>query len=126
MKTTGIRACGIALVVSGLSFALCGCLWGVVRDSQTSQPVSGARVTFYDAAGNSGTTTTGADGLYAFDGAERAVPLAGPVAFQVSAAGYQTLGSQRNVQYDDNAAGAWEIQSFSLTAATGAAPPGGG
>jgi hypothetical protein len=125
MRTGESRAGAMILITAGLALLLSGCLWGVVQDAQTGQRIPGAQVTFYDAVGNSGTTTTNPDGLYAFDAAETTLPAVGPVAFHVSAAGYQTLSSQRDVQYDDTADGASEIQSFSLAAAV-PAPPGGG
>ncbi len=126
MRIGGPRAWGIVLLTGSLGLVLCGCLWGAVQDGQSGQPIPGARVTFYDMVGNTGTATTNSDGIYAFDAAAGTVPAAGTVAFRVSAPGYQTLSSKVDVQYDDSAAGAWEAQSFSLSTAPTPAPSGGG
>ena len=56
-------------------------------------------------------------------------PAPGVVNFTVTAPGYQTLNTEREALYDDNADGAWEVQSFALAAAdisVPGAPPSGG
>ncbi len=117
----------LLLAVLGLSMLLVllgsGCMWGVVRDAETGDPIAGAQVTFIDANGHTGTTTTGADGRYVFDQASVPVPAAGPVTFEVSILGYQDLTAPRLVQYNDssgnlaNLSSFWEVQNFSLAPA---------
>lgn len=115
------------LVLSGLFSS--GCLWGVVRDARTGGPVAGASVSFRDSRGVSATTVTNADGWYAFDASKVVAPARGTVDFTVTAVGYQTLNTQREALYDDNADGDWEVQSFSLSVSDISmpnVPPSGG
>lgn len=98
-----------------------GCLWGVVRDAETGVGVPGATVSYTDSMGQTGSTTTGQGGLYAFDQASGPVPGAGAVNFQVSVLSYETLLETRLIEYGDNpdATAAslstlWEIQNFDL------------
>jgi hypothetical protein len=104
------------------------CLWGVVRDARTGAPVAGASVSFHDAAGSAATTVTNSDGLFAFDASQVPVAAPGAVGFTVTATGYQTLDIQRDVLYDDNAEGTWDVQTFELTVANISSPnpPSGG
>jgi branched-chain amino acid transport system substrate-binding protein len=103
-----------ALLVAGLALLATGCAWGVVADSTTGQPVPGARITFQDSEGGSGTTFTGDGGLYAFEIQKGSIPARGTSTYKVTAPGYQPLTVQRQVEYDDNAAGTWEAQHFAL------------
>ena len=103
-----------------------GCLWGVVKDAETGAGVSGATVTYTDAYGHTGSTTTGPSGLYAFDSATGPYPAAGPVTFQVSKAGYESVTVPRTVAYDDNAnatltnlSSFWDVQHFELSVVRG-------
>ena len=115
------------LLVIGLSALLAllssGCLWGVVRDAETGEPIAGAEITYTDVNGNTGTTTADADGRYAFDQADVIVPAAGPVSFDVTAVGYQPQTAARLVEYNDsngslaNLSTFWEVQHFNMTSA---------
>lgn len=102
------------LVVAGLALLVTSCAWGVVTDSQTGQAVPGAQVTFHDSEGGSGTASANEGGLYAFELQKGPIPARGMVTYEVTAPGYEPLTVQREVQYDDNAAGTWEIQDFAL------------
>jgi predicted DsbA family dithiol-disulfide isomerase len=93
-------------------------MWGVVRDANTGAPIGGASVTYTDSKGQTGTATTDANGMYAFDQGQGQgqgqAPAAGPVNFAVDAPGYEPLTETRQVLYDDIPAGFREVQSFSL------------
>ena len=106
-KIAPLAYCAFVLV-------LAGCVSGQVTDAATGQPIAGATVTFRDAVGNSGTTTTGEDGLYSFDGITSPQPAAGLVEFEVSAPGYATFSGVRDVQYDDNEAQTLGVLNFML------------
>ena len=108
-----------ALAYCATVLVLGGCVSGQVTDAVTGQPIEGATVTFRDAVGNVGTVTTGAGGLYSFDGVTSPQPVAGPVTFQVSAPGYAALTVERDIQYDDNEEHTWAVENFFLV-------PGGG
>jgi hypothetical protein len=113
MKTR--RVCFVALLV-GLGLMLTGCAWGVVTDAESGEPVEGASVIYVDSAGVANAKVTGAGGLYRFDVTEGDhAPARGPTTFIVLASGYQALIVQRDVAYDDNALGTWEVQSFKLS-----------
>jgi hypothetical protein len=104
---------GIALLAwCATALALGGCVWGVVTDAVIGEGIEGAIVTFRDAEGNAGTVTTGEGGLYSFDGVSSPQPVAGRVRFEVSAPGYRTMSVERDVQYDDNSEGTWEVAHF--------------
>jgi hypothetical protein len=106
-----------------LGMALVGCAWGVITDAQTGEPIVGAEVKFQDSNGNTGTISSGAGGLYAFDAAKgQPIPAAGPTTYTIAAPGHDTLTQQRNVAYDDSGAAIWEVQSFVISQ-TGAPPP---
>ncbi len=116
----GIVSAAIALFASG-------CLWGVVRDSETGNGIAGVSVTYTDSNGNTATATTESHGLYSFDIADGPIPAAGPVSFEVSKTGYETLTAARTVQYNDNPnatlenlSSFWEVQHFDLGAAAAA------
>jgi hypothetical protein len=111
----------VALVACcATALALGGCVWGQVTDAVTGEPIVGATVTFRDGEGNVGTVTTGEGGLYSFDGITSPKPVSGRKAtFVVSAPGYRILTVERDIQYDDNEEGTWEIEHFFLV-------PGGG
>ncbi len=116
--------CLTTLALIALGLGLAGCAWGTVTDSKTGEPIVGAEVTFEDSNGNTGTTTTGAGGLYAFDAAKgQAIPAAGSTTYTISAPGYDTVTIQRNVAYDDNQSAIWEIQGFALTREGEEPPP---
>ncbi len=116
--------CLTTLALIALGLGLVGCAWGTVTDSRTKEPIVGAEVTFQDSKGNTGTTTTGAGGLYAFDATKgQAIPAVGGTTYTISAPGYQTVTVQRNVAYDDSQAAIWDIQGFSLTREGEEPPP---
>lgn len=102
------------LAAAALALLVTSCAWGVVTDSQTGQAVPGAQITFHDSEGKSGTTSAKQDGLYAFDIQKGPIPAKGMVTYEVTAPGYEPLTVQREVGYDDNTAGTWEIQDFAL------------
>jgi len=102
-------------------FLASGCLWGVVRDADTTTPVRGVTVRYTDAEGRTNWTRTDANGIYTFDQASGPVPAAGPASFQVSAPGYEPLTTTRPIAYDDgpnasldDASTFWEVQHFKL------------
>jgi hypothetical protein len=104
-----------------LALLASGCLWGFVRDADTDAGVAGVTVTYTDAEGHTGSTTTDANGLYAFDIADGPVPATGTVDFELSAPGYHTKTESRLIEYNDNPSAGldnpssfWEIQSFTL------------
>jgi len=119
-------SCLSALVAAALGLTFVGCVWGVVRDAQTSQPIVGTQVQFRDSKGKVGVTTTGTGGLYAFDAVQgQPIPAIGPVTFQVTASGYDTLTEQRDVSFDEGG-GLWEVQSFALVRGGSGSGGGGG
>jgi len=104
-----------------LALMMSGCLWGFVRDADTDAGVAGVTVAYTDADGNTGSTTTDANGLYAFDIADGPVPATGSAGFEVSADGYHTKTESRLIEYNDNPSASldnpssfWEVQSFTL------------
>lgn len=107
----------IALLAVGL---LSGCMWGVVRDASTGTPLAGVNVTYTDVNGGSGTATTDANGIFAFDQATGPYPAMGPASFHLSVAGYEDLTAARLMEYNDsnatlsNLSSFWEVQSFNL------------
>jgi hypothetical protein len=102
------------LMAGGLALSVTGCAWGLVTDSQTGEAVPGAQITFHDSEGNSGTISANEGGLYAFDLNTGPIPARGMVTYEVTAPGYEALTVQRDIQYDDNPAGTWEVQHFAL------------
>ena len=109
-----VPAAAMALLASG-------CLWGVVTDAESGAGLAGVTVTCTDADGNAASTTTAANGLYAFDIADGPVPVVGSADFEISADGYHTKTESRPIQYDDNPGASlanpssfWEVQSFTL------------
>jgi hypothetical protein len=114
-------ACLAILPAVALALLMSGCLWGFVTDADTGDPISGATVAYTDADGNTGSTTTDASGLYAFDIADGPVPVTGSASFEISAPGYHTKTESRPIAYDDNTSATlanpssfWELQSFTL------------
>jgi hypothetical protein len=124
--TTGKNLCyrlsRLAIVPAvALALMMSGCLWGFVRDAETDAGVAGVTVAYTDAAGNTGSTTTDANGLYAFDIADGPVPATGNADFEISADGYHTKTESRLIEYNDglspsldNPSSFWEVQSFTL------------
>jgi hypothetical protein len=119
----------IVLVVGlTLAFAATGCMWGVVRDTNTGAPVTGATVSYTDSQGRSASTATDANGAYSFNWSSGPIPALGPISVNVSAPGYQTLVEPGQVAYNDNPnatitnlSSYWEVQHFFL--APGGGPP---
>lgn len=112
----------VSVLTVGVVLMTSGCLWGVVTDSTTGAPIAGASVSYKDANGHIGWTTTNSKGWYAFDLASGPIPAAGPITVDVSASGYDPISVPRLADYKDNpkASGAnlssfWEVQSFALT-----------
>jgi sugar lactone lactonase YvrE len=110
------------LLVLPVALLASACMWGVVTNADTGTGIQGATVTYTDSHGNTGSTTSGAGGLYFFDSATGAIPGIGPVDMQVSAPGFATLDTTVIVQYGDNPnatlshlSSFWEVQSFDLT-----------
>jgi hypothetical protein len=124
--TTGKNLCyrlsRLAIVATiGLALLASGCLWGFVTDADTGAPISGASVAYTDADGNTASTTTDANGLYAFDIADGPVPATGNASFEISADGYHTKTESRLIEYNDNPSASidspssfWEVQHFTL------------
>jgi hypothetical protein len=115
----------IAAALGAAMLLVSGCMWGVVKDANTGSPVSGATVKVTDSNAVTYTTTTDANGWYAFDQATGPVPAMGPVTVEVSAPGYSSLTVPRLVQYDDNPnattsdlSSFWEAQGFTLAPVT--------
>jgi len=106
-----------------LAILMTGCMWGIVTDAETGDPIVGAEVTYTDSNNNSGTATTDGSGVYAFDQADVVVPAAGAVSFEITALGYEPQTAARLVQYDDsngslaNLSTFWDVQHFSMTSA---------
>ncbi len=102
-----------------------GCMWGIVKDTDSGAGVSGATVKVTDSYGVTHTTTTDTNGVYVFDQAKGAVPAMGPVSVEVSAPGYSSLTVPRLVEYNDNPGATasdlstfWEVQHFDLAPIT--------
>lgn len=109
----------VALMSMTLAVLASGCLWGTVK-GPTGDGVQGATVTYTDSTDRTASTTTGPNGWYSFK--LTSAPLPGPVTFNVSAPGYQTITPARVVEYNDNpnaslddVSSFWEIQNFSLS-----------
>lgn len=92
----------IMILGIAIAFLACGCMWGFVKDTNTGAGISGATVKYTDSDGYTGTTTTNANGWYAFDQAKTLIPAAGPVTLEVSAPGYSSAIMPRLVEYNDN------------------------
>jgi len=128
--TVGRVACrcrfwSVLIALVAVASLASGCMWGFVTDSDTGAAVPGATVKVTDSNSVTHTTTTDANGLYAFDQAKGAYPAKGPVTVEVSASGYSSLTTPRLVEYDDNdnasladMSSFWEIQSFTLAPIT--------
>ncbi len=115
----------VLLSVVGLAVMGSGCMWGVVRDAETGSPIAGAVVTYTDSRGNTGTTTTDANGIYAFDQTKTNAPAVGWATIEIDAPGYDKQTESREVRYDDginptlsNIATFWELQAFALSGNT--------
>ena len=111
----------LALLTITTAFLASGCLWGFVRDADTDAGLAGVTVSYTDANGNTDSTTTNANGWYAFDVASGPIPAVGSATFHLSAPGYESLTTTRSIQYNDNPGATlanlssfWEIQSFEL------------
>jgi hypothetical protein len=109
----------VPLAYCALALVLTGCVAGQLTDAETGQPIAGATITFHDAAGNTGTATTGEDGVYSFDDITGLQPEPGLVQFEVSAPGYSTLSVGRDVQYDANEAHTLALVNFKLIPVSG-------
>jgi len=122
MRTRARRpTCFAVLLILSAALLASACMWGVVRNADTGTGISGATITYTDSYGNTGSTTSGAGGLYAFDSATGPIPAIGSVDIEVSAPGFATLTTNRTVQYNDNPnatlsnlSSFWEVQSFDL------------
>jgi hypothetical protein len=119
------RLWSVLIALVAVASLVSGCMWGFVTDSDTGAAVAGATVKVTDSDGVTHTTTTNANGLYAFDQAKGKYPAKGPVTVEVSASGYSSLTAPRLVEYDDNANASmadlssfWEVQSFTLAPIT--------
>jgi len=117
----------MALLAITTAFLASGCLWGIVRDADTGDGLAGVTVSYTDANGNTDSTTTNANGLYAFDVATGPIPAVGSATFELSASGYESLTTTRSIQYNDNPGATlanpssfWEIQHFNLSSETAA------
>ena len=117
----------MAIMSAAIAFVVSGCLWGVVRDSETGNGIGGVTVTYTDSNGNTATAMTESHGLYSFDSAAGPIPSLGPISFEVSKPGYETLTAARTIRYDDNPGATlenlssfWDVQHFDLVAAAAA------
>jgi hypothetical protein len=113
----------VLMVVATVVFSAlaCSCMWGVVRDSQTGQPVVGASVTFFDSKGNTRSAITDANGVYAFNSTSESPAAVGEVGFVVQGPNSEMVTSGRSVDYGDNPGASlsnmssfWEVQSFDV------------
>jgi WD40 repeat protein len=112
----------IPIVISAaVAFLLSGCMWGFVTDAGSGDPIGGATVSYTDAKGHTGSTTTSAIGLYSFDQAVGPYPAPGTAAMEISAPGHDTLTTTLVAAYDDNPnatladlSSFWEARSFGL------------
>ena len=111
----------ISLLTAGAALLATGCLWGTVKDANTGAPLVGATVSYTDAKGHTGSTTTNAIGLYSFDQAVGPYPAPGVVSMEISMPGYDTLTTTLSAAYDDNPnatlanlSSFWEARSFGL------------
>jgi sugar lactone lactonase YvrE len=109
------------LPVLSVALFASACMWGVVRNADTGTGIQGATVSYTDSYGHTGSTTSGAGGLYFFDSATGPIPSAGSVDIEVSAPGFATLATTVNVLYNDNPnatltnlSSFWQVQSFDL------------
>jgi NHL repeat len=116
----------VALLVLSVAILTSGCLWGVVKDSSTGAGLGGTTVTYTDSYGNSNSTTTDANGVFAFDSAAGPYPAMGPVTFDVSHPGYTSVNIPRTAGYDDggphqlsNLSTFWDVQYFELASTGG-------
>jgi hypothetical protein len=116
------RLWSVLIALVAVASLASGCMWGFVTDSDTGAAVSGANVTVTDSKGVTHTTTTDANGLYAFDPAAGPIPAAGPVTLEVSASGYEYISMPVLVQYNDNPNASlpnlssfWEVQNVEMT-----------
>lgn len=114
---------GIMAVLSiAIGFLVSGCMWGIVTDAETGDPVGYIEVRWEDSHGHWGQTTTDSHGLYVFDVREGDdIPVPGPVEFHLySFAGLCAAPVQvRLVEYDDRPASTppadpWETQNFEV------------
>ena len=118
MKRVGI----MAVLSIAIGFLASGCLWGIVTDAETGDPVGYIEVRWKDSDGRWGETTTDSHGLYVFDVREGDdVPVPGSVEFYVHLFAGQCGAptQERLVEYDDRPASTppadpWEIQNFTV------------
>jgi hypothetical protein len=108
-----------ATVAAAVLFS--GCLWGVVVDAETGDPLPGVTVNYVDMNGMSGSAVTNADGMYIIDQADGPVPAMGPISFQIYEPGFEPQTAARLLEYNDNPNATtadlstfWEVQSFDL------------
>lgn len=112
----------VAILSVSVTVLASGCLWGVVSDAETGDPLPVVTVVVTDANGNTYQTGTNASGLYAFDIADGPVPATGPATFELTAPGYEPLtATGLLIEYNDNPHASssdlssfWEIQYFQL------------
>jgi hypothetical protein len=118
MKRVGI----MAVLSIAIALFASGCMWGIVTDVDTGDPVVGAEVRWNDSHGRWGETETGPHGLYVFDvRAGDDVPVPGWVEFHVARLWGECAApvQERLVEYDDRPASTppadpWEIQNFTV------------
>ncbi|MDI6857026.1 MAG: carboxypeptidase regulatory-like domain-containing protein [Dehalococcoidia bacterium] len=115
------RVLPLLAVAVAASLLFSGCLWGVVRDAETGNPLPGVTVNYTDANGASGSAVTDANGIFVVDQKYGPVPAVGPISFQISEPGFEPLTAARMMQYNDNANASladlssfWEVQGFQL------------
>jgi len=89
-------------LLSALALLGSSCVWGVVRDAETGAPLRGVQVTYTDRYGQTLSTTTDVNGIYAFDQAQQMTPARGQATLSVDAAGYDAYSETRLIEYNDN------------------------
>jgi len=117
-----IRYPFLLLFVAASALFASGCLWGVVTDSETGAPLRGVNVTYVDSYGQTFSTTTDENGMYAFDQAKGPVPARGAANVTVDAAGYEPMTVAPLIEFNENPGASlanlssfWEVQNLAVS-----------
>ncbi len=117
-----IRYPFLLLFVAATALFASGCLWGVVTDAETGAPLRGVNVTYVDSYGQTFSTTTDENGMYAFDQAKGPVPARGAANVTVDAAGYEPMTVAPLIEYNENPGASianlssfWEVQNLPVS-----------
>jgi hypothetical protein len=128
-RRCAVKRAGIIAVLSiAMALFASGCMWGIVTDAETGEPVGNIRVRWYDSFDRWGETATGPNGLYRFDvGQGDEVPMPGQVTFELGGpvvGGCRAPLQERLVLYDDGpASDVWETQNFAAECPSDVEPP---